>query len=83
MRLDNILIIILVVLALGGLVWSVFDFVSGKEQMAMIENTKQNYDRALQSELEDKCAVPDDYTEEEWLQHMSHHPDRYKECLNS
>jgi len=31
----------------------------------------------------DKCSPPagSDYTEESWREHMSHHPDIYKECL--
>ena len=33
---------------------------------------------------EDKCSPPagSDYTEESWREHMSHHPDIYKECLS-
>ncbi|MBI2583358.1 MAG: hypothetical protein HYW25_01705 [Candidatus Aenigmarchaeota archaeon] len=33
------------------------------------------------SQFPDKCAVPEGYTEEEWIQHMGHHPDLYAECL--
>jgi len=29
----------------------------------------------------DKCAVQEGYDEKEWKEHMSHHPDQYKECL--
>ncbi|MBS3133819.1 hypothetical protein J4214_01140 [Candidatus Woesearchaeota archaeon] len=40
------------------------------------------YKKALNSEDPlDKCRVPSGYTTEEWIEHMSHHPDRYKECL--
>ena len=33
--------------------------------------------------IEDKCSPPEggSYTEESWREHMSHHPDIYKECL--
>lgn len=30
---------------------------------------------------EDKCDTPRGQTEEEWREHMSHHPSMYKECL--
>ena len=30
---------------------------------------------------EDKCKPAPGYTEESWREHMSHHPDIYKECL--
>jgi uncharacterized membrane protein YdfJ with MMPL/SSD domain len=31
---------------------------------------------------EDKCAPPPGQTEEAWQEHMSHHPNVYKECLS-
>jgi len=30
---------------------------------------------------EDKCAPPPGKTEQEWKEHMSHHPNVYAECL--
>jgi hypothetical protein len=30
----------------------------------------------------DKCSAPQGYAEEEWIEHMSHHPSMYQECLN-
>ena len=32
-------------------------------------------------ELPDKCKTPPGYTDEDWKQHMNHHPDQYAECL--
>ncbi|MDP2672548.1 MAG: hypothetical protein Q8O84_01930 [Nanoarchaeota archaeon] len=29
----------------------------------------------------DKCAPEPGYTEQEWEEHMGHHPEIYKECL--
>ncbi len=29
----------------------------------------------------DKCKPESGYTEQEWIEHMSHHPEIYKECL--
>ena len=30
---------------------------------------------------EDKCIPEPGYTEQEWIEHMGHHPELYKECL--
>ena len=40
-----------------------------------------NYQKAVSSELSDICATPPGYTDESWRQHISHHPDRYAQCL--
>lgn len=38
--------------------------------------------RAFQAEnTSNICATPPGYTDEQWREHMSHHPDRYAECL--
>lgn len=29
----------------------------------------------------DKCKTPEGYTDESWREHMGHHPDMYRECL--
>ena len=40
------------------------------------------YNTALQSEnANDICATPPGYTDEQWREHMGHHPDRYAQCL--
>jgi len=31
--------------------------------------------------IENKCIPANGYTEQEWREHMSHHPNIYKECL--
>lgn len=48
---------------------------------SVITNTNENYEKFVANELEDKCKTPPGYSDEQWRQHMSHHPDRYKECL--
>ena len=40
-----------------------------------------SYNRAVSSELPDKCATPPGYTDASWREHMGHHPDQYAECL--
>ncbi|MEM5805970.1 MAG: hypothetical protein QW818_02285 [Candidatus Aenigmatarchaeota archaeon] len=39
------------------------------------------YRKFIATELNDKCTTPPGYTDGAWREHMSHHPDRYKECL--
>ncbi len=43
--------------------------------------TEDDYAQFVSAEQQDKCATPSGYTDEEWKEHMGHHPDRYKECL--
>ena len=31
--------------------------------------------------VEDKCSLGPGYTQESWREHMSHHPNIYRECL--
>ena len=31
--------------------------------------------------IEDRCLPEPGYTKESWIEHMSHHPNIYKECL--
>ena len=46
--------------------------------------TEKACERNLQAEVKNNpCAVPPGYTNESWYEHMSHHPDRYKECLKN
>jgi hypothetical protein len=39
-------------------------------------------DKAELDNEEDKCKVQSGYTEKSWKEHLSHHPDIYKECLS-
>lgn len=78
MKIENLIIYVLVIVAIVGLGWTAFSF--GKVSKS-IENTPRNFNKAVQAELPDKCQTPEGYTDEDWYEHMSHHPDRYKECL--
>lgn len=81
MKTEKILIIVLVALAVGGFAWSLVSFLSNNKPVSLVENTSENFDKAVQAELPDRCQTPQGYTEEQWREHMSHHPDRYKECF--
>lgn len=45
------------------------------------EHTTEKYQKALSAETSDICATPEGYTDEQWREHIGHHPDRYRECL--
>lgn len=72
---NNRIVYILVVAVALLLVWVTYTFYQSIYFGA-------SYQKALQSENPaDICATPPGYTDEQWREHMSHHPDRYKECL--
>ncbi|MBI5065166.1 hypothetical protein HZA97_02915 [Candidatus Woesearchaeota archaeon] len=35
------------------------------------------------AELSSKCTAPPGYSQEQWTEHMGHHPDQYAECLGT
>lgn len=65
------ILIIFGVLLMGLVIYGLFDKTY----------TNKQYTKALASEQEDICATPQGYTDEQWKEHMSHHPDSYKNCL--
>jgi len=66
-------VVLVIVLAIAGFAY--FSF-------APRGHTDVNYQAALSAENPgDKCATPAGYTDEQWREHMGHHPDQYKECL--
>jgi hypothetical protein len=48
---------------------------------ANFEHSEEQFQVFAAAETEDKCTVPEGYTEADWKQHMSHHPERYEGCL--
>ncbi|OGY46251.1 MAG: hypothetical protein A2744_04640 [Candidatus Buchananbacteria bacterium RIFCSPHIGHO2_01_FULL_44_11] len=79
---EKISITALILLAIIGFAWSVTSFLTtSKIPVSRIENTPENFAAFKAAELPDKCQTPPDYTETDWLDHMSHHPDQYQECL--
>ena len=72
MEQNKIVIIIAVIVAVAAVAFAIYEtFYSSN-----------SYNRAISSELSDKCATPPGYTDQAWSEHMSHHPDRYAECLD-
>lgn len=90
MSFSKILIIVLFVLAGAGLVWSVMSFINNSSnalnnpsEIISLERSEDNFKKAVEAELLDKCIVPEGYTDEGWQEHMSHHPGRYEECFTN
>ena len=64
------------------LLFIVFIFLIFSLTFFFIKNSSQEkYNEFVSAEQEDKCVTPPGYNEQEWKEHMSHHPDRYKGCL--
>jgi len=58
-------------------------FVAYEISVINSSHSETKFEAALAAENpEDKCATPEGYTDEEWREHMGHHPDMYGECLN-
>jgi len=73
---DSILLHVLLAIVIIGLFFVISNGVR-------ITKLNENYKKALSAEISsDICATPLGYTDEQWKEHMSHHPDRYKQCLS-
>ena len=71
---ENILLYGILVLIILALTYSAYNFYDTRYG--------GSYQKAISSEnSNDICATPSGYTDEQWKEHMSHHPDRYKQCL--
>lgn len=79
MKAEKIIVVTLIIVGVGTLIWSVSNALSRNNTGDGI--TSERYEQAVADELLDKCKTPPGYTEEDWQEHMSHHPDRYKECF--
>lgn len=72
---ENILLYGILIIVIIALIFSISTFFSkGYSQ--------SDYNKFVSAEGADKCKTPEGYADQEWKEHMSHHPDRYKECLN-
>ena len=69
---EKLTLVILVILVIGALSWVLYSAFDGAAYKKAINAENKN----------DICKAPEGYTQEEWEEHMSHHPDRYKECLS-
>ena len=77
---EKIIVLVLLISGLGALIWSVSSFV-GRDKISDQGISPERYAQALKSQLPDKCQTPPGYTDDQWREHMGHHPDQYRECL--
>lgn len=76
MKREEIIIYGILIIVIIALIFTISTFFSrGYSQ--------KEYDKFVSAEGSDKCQTPEGYTDEEWKEHMSHHPQQYKECLNN
>ena len=84
LRVEKILFALMgLVLILGG-VWVFQGWQSWRElgTLGTPDGQLLNYSQAKQAENPtNPCLPPAGYTEATWREHMSHHPDQYKQCL--
>lgn len=72
---DQFVLYVIMVILITALMWSIFSLMQKNYFGA-------DYNKAMQSEnKENICATPQGYTDQEWREHMGHHPDIFKECL--
>lgn len=77
-RLEGLIFGLLVIVSIGLLVWTI----QNASSKSTLPFTNENYARAKAAENpNDKCATPPGYTDAQWREHMSHHPDQYAGCL--
>jgi len=73
-KFENVILYLLLTLILIALIYSLSIFFNkGYSQ--------EKYDKFASAEGSNKCETPSGYTDQEWKEHMSHHPQQYKECL--
>lgn len=79
-KLDMKIVVVYVILGLIILGLLVMTFFPG---MIYAFRDSEVLGNSYGNSVEDKCNPPEggSYTEESWREHMSHHPDIYKECL--
>ncbi|MBS3057363.1 MAG: hypothetical protein J4415_01925 [Candidatus Diapherotrites archaeon] len=69
-----IVVLVALIIALASGMWAVLN----------PANNQDDYQKALSAENpEDICIAPSGYTQEQWEEHMGHHPDRYAQCPDS
>lgn len=76
MKREEIIIYGILIIVIIALIFTISNFFSkGYSQ--------EEYNSFVSAEGANKCETPSGYTDQEWKDHMSHHPERYKECLGS
>ncbi len=79
---NTLLYVAIGVILVALLVLNAYAFLRPDGGGKSVANTAENFNTFKAAEnQQDKCATPSGYTDEQWKEHMGHHPDLYKECL--
>ncbi len=78
----TIIIAFLLILGIGSVAYTIINFVRNNKSTTVVNN-EANYKKYASAELSDKCKTPPGYTDKSWAEHMSHHPENYKECFTN
>jgi len=79
MTTNKLIIGILILAGVGTIAWSVSRIISKDNPTNAI--SQERYEQSIGDELSNKCQTPEGYTDASWQEHMSHHPERYRECF--
>ncbi len=76
----KIFLIIVLAALLIALAFGIWGIISQQSQ----QNYQDGYQKAISAQdPNDICTAPAGYTQQEWEEHMGHHPGQYAQCLNS
>ena len=76
---ENALLVLLVLLVILSVAYMIYSLYGTNSE----GTNNQAYQKAIQAEnRDDICTTPAGYSDEAWRTHMSHHPDRYRQCLS-
>jgi len=78
---SKVIMYILIVILIIAAIYSVVNYYKNYKIKSNYYGSDYTNALSAQDPL-DKCKTPAGYTDESWREHMSHHPDQYKECLN-
>ena len=91
-KLEQILLVLILLVLAAGSIWIVSGYWQIRSALSVTppvswsvipSSSSLEYRQAKQAENPDNpCLAPAGYTEESWREHMSHHPDEYRECLD-
>lgn len=77
-----LLYLVIGVIVVALLVLNAYAFLRPGSSGDAVKNTAENFNAFKAAENpQDKCATPPGYTDEQWKEHMGHHPEQYQECL--
>lgn len=79
---EKILLVIVGAVLVIGIGWIIFGGQNWLIGVTGPNGQPLNYNQAKQAEdPNNPCVPPPGYSAEAWREHMSHHPDEYKQCL--